>query len=130
MRDFKKRRGRTEELLRLGLGALGVVVLGVLAVAAAHGAWDMYGKLTQASEAQQGAQAQLAALEAQRAQVDSALGALSTERGVETQIRERYGVARPGEGQIDIVRQAPQATTTSAASASWPGRLVQALFAW
>lgn len=130
MRDFKKRRSQREEMLRLGLRALGVLVLFGITALAVRGAWNMYGKLALASEAQQGAEAQLAALELQQAQVEASLGELSSSRGIEAEVRERFGVAKPGEGKIDIVRNSTIGTSTPAEPATWWGRLVRALFAW
>ncbi|MBC7836952.1 septum formation initiator family protein [Acetobacteraceae bacterium] len=69
-----------------------------------RGAWNMYGRFATASLERQASEQELAALEARNAQVAAAVGNLSSERGVEAEVRERYGVAKPGEGKIEIIR--------------------------
>jgi len=90
----------------------------------------MYGKFTAASEADANAQVELAELKNQQTQVGAAAKSLSSSRGIEAGVRERYGVARPGEGQIDIVRRQ---ATTSVESQGGPGiftKIFRALFVW
>ena len=106
MGEFKKRRTTEAELLRIAGGTLGVLALAALAFVAVRGAYDMYGKFAEAAAARAGAESQLAELQGRYASVKADVDAFSTDRGVEAALRERYGVAKPGEGQIDIVRQA------------------------
>lgn len=122
---------RAELLLRFaGLTAIAAAVV-FIAGAGAIGAWRMYQKLAQASDDEQAARKQLALLQAQEVQLKSDVADLETERGVEGALRERYGVARPGEGIIQVVEE--QATTSGAAASSTPNffvRLFQALTPW
>ena len=111
MRDFKKRRTIAGELLRVGLGIAGVALL------------------CEAADARAAAEAQLAALGARHTAVAADVAALSSERGLEAEVRERYGVARPGEAQIDIVRQAPQEEPIVEHPTLWD-RLWRLLFVW
>ena len=106
MMGFKKRRTTQAELLRIVGGTLGVLALAALAFVAVRGAYGMYGKFAEAAAARAGAESQLAELQGRYASVKADVDAFSTDRGVEAALRERYGVAKPGEGQIDIVRQA------------------------
>jgi cell division protein FtsB len=64
----------------------------------------MYQKFAEASGAHEAAQEELAALKERHAQVEAAVASLSSERGLEAEIRNRFGVAREGEGEIKIVR--------------------------
>jgi cell division protein FtsB len=64
----------------------------------------MYQKFTEASTAHQAAQEELAELEKKQAQIEASVANLSSERGIEAEIRNRFGVAREGEGEIKIVR--------------------------
>src|SRR5690242_8021351 len=123
MTDFRHRRGRRAALVRLGLRTLGVLGLLLVTIVAARGAWDMYGKFVAASDAQTDAQTQLAQLQAQYAQVHAQAQDLSTTRGQEAQLRQRYGVAKAGEGEIDIVRQASTTPGDTGADAPWWERL-------
>lgn len=90
----------------------------------------MYGKFASASQADAAAQVELEDLRRQEAQIGAAAQALASDRGVEAGVRERYGVARPGEGQIDIIRR--EATTTDVGTKE-PGlftKIFRALFVW
>lgn len=130
MRDFNRRRSRREELTRFGIRLAWVLALLVITVAAVRGAWAMYGKFTSSASADSAAQQNLASLKAQEAQVDEAVSSLSTEEGVEAQMRERYGVAKPGEGEIEIVTDAASTTPPSPASQNLFSRIFHAVFPW
>ncbi len=106
MREFKKRRTVGAELLRFLLGGAGVLALAGVAFGASRAAWDMYGKFAEAAAARASADVQLQDVRTRRQNIEIDVQALSSERGLEAEVRERYGVARPGEGQINIVRQA------------------------
>lgn len=131
MRDFKVQRSRTRESLRFFWLCAGVLGVLALMVASAHAAWDMYVKFSVASKADEAAQGDLASLKAQYASVGEAVQNLSTERGEEGEIRERFGVGKPGEGAIEIVRTA---TSTDAAQNTLPqdlwSRLMRAFVVW
>ena len=130
MLEFKKRRRTVgAEIARMALGSLGVVLLALAAFGAARAAWDMYGKFNEAAAARAGAEVKLAELEARDTKIKANVEALRTERGVEAALRERYGVARPGEGQIDIVRQ-PASTTALREEPNLWQKLWQLLFVW
>ncbi|MDE2213222.1 MAG: hypothetical protein KGJ34_01670 [Patescibacteria group bacterium] len=117
MPQRQKRYTRAQLLLRAAGLLLGVMLLGFLAAGAALAAWHMYGKLQEATAASDGATSQLALLTAQDTQVKSDISDLSTSRGVEAALRERYGVIKPGEGVIQVV-EAPPTATSSDTSAS------------
>ena len=130
MHEFKKRRSVRESVLRFYIGVIGLLMLLFLTVVAVKAAWGMYGKFSAASQSSMVAQQELTLLQTQEAQVRTAVEELSTPRGVEAQIRQRYGVAKPGEGEIRIVHDA----STSSAQASPQGnvfvRIWHALFPW
>jgi cell division protein FtsB len=130
MQDYRKRRTTKQDALRAGLGLGGVLLLALVAYFAVKGAWGMYGKFAAASQADADAKQELSDLQGQYAQVGASVDALSSDRGVEAGVRERYGVARPGEGQIDIIRRE---ATTSDATPGEPNifvRIFRALFVW
>lgn len=128
--DFRKRRNAKREIPRVILGCLGIVALGGLTFVAVQAAWGMYGKFAAASEARSDAEAQLAQLQTQYAKVEAKVAELNTSRGVEAAVRERYGVARPGEGAIDIVRHASTSESGTRSGDSWFSKLWQSLFVW
>lgn len=106
MREFKKRRTVASEILRMTLGLAGVLVLVGAVFLASRAAWGMYGKFASAAEARSEAEGQLADLQDRYKKMQADVAEFSSPRGLEAAVRERYGVARPGEGQIDIVRTA------------------------
>lgn len=114
MREFKKRRSLAGEWARVARGAAGILLLAALTFILARGAWNMYGKFAEAAEARGAAEADLESLQGQYTAVEAGVASLESPRGLEAEVRERYGVAKPGEGEIDIVRQA---TTTASAPA-------------
>ena len=114
MREFKHIRSRRQILVRFLLGIGGLALLGALTTVAARAAWAMYGKFTEAAAADAQSKAELQSLEQQEAQMSAAVSSLSTPRGVEAQVRERYGVEKPGEGVIEILQ--PSATSSAAAA--------------
>lgn len=130
MREFKKRRGPDERLALFVGKALGAVLLFVVTVFLAHGTWSMYTKMVQASTGQEEAEKQLASLQAQEQAVGKSLDQISSTQGQETQIRERYGFAKPGEGEIDIVENPNAPTTTPEEPESWWVRLFKAFKVW
>ena len=129
MREFKKRRTAGAELLLILLSGAGILALVGIATVASRAAWDMYGKFTEAAAARAGEESQLQDLQTRYQKIDADVQALSSDRGIEAQVRERYGVARPGEGQINIVRQ----TSSTEVLRQEPGlldKLWQLLFVW
>jgi len=129
MREFQKRRTIGAEILRVSAGMAGIAALVGVAALASRAAWDMYGKFAEAAAARATAEAQLGDLQERHQKIEAGVQALSSERGLEAEVRERYGVARPGEGQITIVRQA----SSTEVLRQEPGlfqKLWQMLFVW
>lgn len=129
MREFQKHRTTKKEPWVLLAHAAGILALCAVTVFLVRAAFGMYGKLNRAAAGQEEARAELTLLEEQKKQVAATVEGFSSDRGVEAQIRQRFGVARPGEGEIQIVREAPQMPTTPAAE-SWWKRILRALFVW
>jgi cell division protein FtsB len=131
MQDFTKRRGRGNMVRRFALGVFMLVILGLVTFGAAHAAWGMYGKFAEATAGNDDAQQNLTELTTQEAGVQAEVTALNSPEGQEAQLRQSYGVALPGEGEIQIVREAATTTTPTVAP---PGnffvRIFRALFVW
>jgi len=130
MREFKKRTSRKGELIMFGVHTVGLLVLFCITLVAVRAAWGMYVKLDKATTGQEVAEAQLAALKAQQAEVAASVKDLSSKRGVEAQIRQRFGVAKEGEGEIEIVRDTAVPTTSPKESEWWWQGVLRALFMW
>ncbi|HEV8677276.1 MAG TPA: hypothetical protein VN701_00355 [Candidatus Paceibacterota bacterium] len=131
MRDFRKQRNRSHDVFNFLVRCAGVVAVLAFATLSAHAAWDMYQKFAIASQADDAAKSDLSDLEGQYARVSAAVADLSTARGEEGEIRERFGVAKPGEGAIEIIRTA---TTTDGAQNQLPqdlwSRILRAFVVW
>ena len=103
MFDYKKNQ-HANIVPRFIAAGIGTLALFLVAVITSHAAWQMYNKFTTASAAADAAKQEQTELEAQKASVGQAIEELSTPRGVEAHLRERFGVAKPGEGEIRIIR--------------------------
>jgi cell division protein FtsB len=79
--------------------------IGVLIVIAGMNTWDMYQKWRLSEEALEKTRASYENLEKREAFLDSKIDSLSTEAGVEAEVRERFGVAKPGEGVIVVLSE-------------------------
>lgn len=86
------------------MGAAGIVLLAVVTLVMARGAWRMYDKFSQAAAARQAGETRLAELTQELEQAKQGVAELGTSRGLEAEVRERYGLAKPGEGEIVVVR--------------------------
>ena len=62
--------------------------------------------------------------------VGASAEALASMRGVEAGVRERYGVARPGEGQIDIIRREATSTIPRNEQPNVFVKIFRAIFVW
>ena len=127
MRDFNKRRTPWQSLLRFALRFTGLIALALLVLVMVRATWGMYQKFSEAAGQSEMAQQNLAALQAQTAQIGAEVTALSTARGVEGQLRQEYGVAKPGEGEIDIVRDTPTSSVSAAPESGLLARIFHAI---
>ena len=127
MRDFKSRRNKG--LLRVLTGGFLLAALAAMAVISSRAAWEMYTRFADASVAAAAAQGELKALQAQFASTTAEVESLNTARGEEEALRERYGVARPGEGEITIVREKDEADAPAGEEGFFL-RIWHALFVW
>ena len=73
--------------------------------------FNIYQKEEIARSAAHDAQSQLASLQARQATLQQSINELSTPRGQEATVRQTFGVAKPGEGEIVVVPVAPATTT-------------------
>ncbi|MEN9912805.1 MAG: hypothetical protein RLY66_213 [Candidatus Parcubacteria bacterium] len=110
---------------------LGAVLLAVLAKAG----WNIYEKAHLSSERLEQAQAELAKLRDRESKLSETVGYLSTERGLENEIRSKYHAVKEGESVAVIVDEsastAQRAAAAEAASVQatstigWWGRMLR-----
>ena len=104
MRDFKKHQPTGSTILKFFVMSGATLILFLLTVVAVKAAWGMYDTFTVAAGERKSAESQLMALKADHARLTAAVSSFETPEGVEREIRQRFGVALPGEGAIQIVR--------------------------
>jgi len=80
---------------------IGFLVVVLLFIASA--AWGVYGKYRETEENTENILHELAKLQEREAAVKNEIKRLSSERGVEEEIREKFGFIKRGEGVIVIV---------------------------
>ncbi len=112
----RKHRTHTEETLRLIMAVGGTVLLAGAAFFAVRGTWSMYGKLSAAGESSSAAAHELRDLQVRQIRIQADIERLSSPRGVEGELRERYGLAKPGEGVIQVVESQSSAVPANAPS--------------
>ncbi len=118
-------------VLKFILTGIGTLVLLVLVVLSAQAAWHMYGKFAAASGAAAASEAELAHMQAQKESVSSSIEELSSPLGIEENMRERFGVAKPGEGEIRIVRkEGGEEGGSTGADQNIFIRIFNAIFVW
>lgn len=88
---------------RIFYSRLTLVLLAVVLVFMISGTWGVYQKASLAREQKERLEQELVELEKRRADLEAKLNALTTERGIEEEIRERYSVAKKGESVVVIV---------------------------
>ncbi len=116
--------------MRVAIGTTLLMLLTLVTAFSIRAAWNMYGRFDSSSTAAAAAKNELASLQAQYSSTTAQLEALKTPRGEEGALRERYGVARPGEGQIDIVRESTASEDGEGNSQDAWSKLWRSLFDW
>ncbi len=130
MQDFKKRHTKVNHSLRFGFALMGMLLLAGIAGLAASSAWGMYGTLKAAVADRHDAETELASLQADKTRITADVDSFSSQEGLEAQVRERFGVALPGEGEIQIVRPETDDAVQPAAPENPLVRIFHALFVW
>ena len=111
MREFKDKRKRKEKLYSLW----SVMALFVVLLFLARGVWNIYQKEKESANLDSDSRAKLQSLSAQADQLTTNINKLSTDAGVDEELRQKYGVVKPGEEMIVVV---PEDATTSTSTES------------
>ena len=128
MRDFAKHTGGRRQKLRLWAGIAGIIVLAFITFGVVRATWDMYGKFVEAAGDNATAEQNVSQLNAEEAQMSAEVEALGSARGQEAALRKTYGVALPGEGEIQIIEESPSSTPPQPVSQNVFIRLWHAIF--
>ncbi len=130
MNDFKKHRQAPHIILKFFAMCAGTLALFLLSVVVARAAWGMYGTFKVAVDARDAAQSQLASLQNDQARLSAQVAGFDTPSGIEREMRERFGVVKPGEGEIDIVRGQGSSTAPAAQGQNILTKIFHSLFTW
>jgi len=96
----------------------------------ARGAWNIHEKASISRLRLEQAQSELAKLQSRQVGLASEIDRLSTEQGVETEIRTKYKGVRPGESVAVIIgdnNTASETQATSTASVGWFRELLRGI---
>ncbi len=115
---------------RFLLSLAAAAVLLFISSASVKAAWEMYQTFDIAAAERAATEAELAVLYAEHAAMTATLESFSSGRGLEAAVRERFGVVRPGEGEIRIVRTEGTAVAEEETNSNPFSRLFDALFVW
>ena len=82
----------------------------------ANGVWNIYQKEKESSTLDSDSKAKLEALSSQAGQLTTNINKLSTDTGIDEELRLKYGVVKPGEEMIVVVPDDSATTSTSTGS--------------
>jgi hypothetical protein len=130
MEDFKKHHPKTHYVLRFAATLLGTVILFATAGVAVSSAWNMYGTFSVAAGAREEAEQALRSAQDEQTRISAAVTGFTTDSGLDREVRERFGVVKPGEGEIRIVREAPTEASSEDEQQNGFMRTLRSLFVW
>jgi cell division protein FtsB len=103
----------------------------ILFVVLANASWNIYGKARASSARLEDVQIQLAQLRERQGELNSKVSRLSTEQGIESEIRTKFHAVKEGESVAVIIDEEPKtaavgdASSTETAPAGWWRRLLR-----
>jgi cell division protein FtsB len=114
MKQFERKR----QTKRIMYSTITLLVLCLMVVMLARSAWAVYKNNRMVSEKRDFARLELARLLEKKVELESELEDLKTDRGAESEVREKYQVARPGEKTIIVIDNPAEATSTATTTES------------
>lgn len=121
MFDFQQK----NKLKRIFYSPIVVGIFIVLAVYALYSTWSVYSKMVQSRKDMEKSQKALLILATKNSQLDSEIGELQTNEGVEKEIRSKFGVAKSGESVAVIVADNSASTSINTTSLSLWSKIKQ-----
>ena len=115
MVDFQYKR----QIRRILYSKVSLAFLFLLLFLLARSTWRLYERESETERTVEALRTEASSLSAQEGTLASRVAALKTDQGVEAALREKFRVARPGEGVIVIVDQGAGAGDTGASSSWW-----------
>ena len=99
MKNFQRKRGFRNILYSKPV----LVLLGILVLVFAWGMIGFWGKMRATAENREMSENKVLQLQKEKEKLSSDIAKLNTESGVEESIREKFGLAKEGEGVIVVV---------------------------
>lgn len=99
MREFQERR-RVKKLLH---SRYAIAVLVVVLLLTARGVWGVYQKYEKSKDIAERMRTEASSLAARQDSLQASIAALGTSEGREKEIRDRFGVVKPGEKMVVLV---------------------------
>lgn len=112
------RRYKSQQRRKIILSRVGVLVLIVLIFVLIRAVWNVYTKERETRERLSEVRAEHAELSEREAFLETEIERLSTESGVEDEIRRQYGLAREGE-RVFVITDRMDAEATSTKKGFW-----------
>ena len=116
MLDFHERRRLKRTLYSKGVALLLLLLIFVLA----RGVWGVYSKEREAVRTAAQRAAELQELRAREVALAAELERVSTPRGVEGELREKYDLAKPGESMIVLIEPPAEKEKKTEVRGFWP----------
>lgn len=123
MKDYREKRHKRRMLYSWPV----IVILLFIVVFLSRSVWEVYQSERVAREKKIEAETERDKTLARKNELSFLVGHLSSERGMEEEIRKKFSVAKPEE-RVIVVVDPPKATTTMA-TATWWGKIWQK-FGW
>ena len=120
MREFEHKR----KVRKILSSPLTLFPLAVIFFFLARGTWNIYLKDKASVAELRSSKERLARLQDRQDKLSTATQKLSTESGIESEIRDRFQMAKPGEREIVIVESSPEQNQTAAVSRSFLQKII------
>ena len=111
MREFKDKRKRKEKLYSIW----SILALFVILLFLVRSVWNIYQKEKESANLDSDSRVKFNSLSAQADQLAANINKLSTDAGIDEELRLKYGVVKPGEEMIVVV---PEDVTTPTSTQS------------
>ena len=124
MREFQDRRKAKKFLHSRYAIAFLIIIIALVS----RGVWGIYMKYEKSSALAEKSRADLAVLQERQEALSKSISALNTEEGREKELRDRFGVVKPGEKMVILVDNVPVAkTSVNTVNDSWWRKFLESI---
>lgn len=124
MREFQDRR-KAKKFLH---SRYAIAFLIIIAALVSRGVWGIYVKYEKSSALAEKSRMDLTVLQERQEALSKSISALNTEEGREKELRDRFGVVKPGEKMVILVDNVPVAkASVNAVNDSWWSKFLESI---